>query len=110
MHGHVHAYERTYPVNNYAVDQCGMRWITIGDGGNIEGLYKTFASQNGTCFCTPVNNATFSNGCPCAERDCPTRVPQVRAPLPIEGLLCPCCFRAVHADRCQLCCTPDAGA
>ena len=79
MHGHIHAYERTYPVNNYNVDQCGMRWITIGDGGNVEGLYKTYAAQNGTCFCTPINNSTYSNGCPCANV-LPSVVPQARRP------------------------------
>ena len=63
--GHIHAYERTFPVNNYQLDQCGPRYLTMGDGGNIEGLYKTFAGQAGTCTCTAVNNATYSNGCPC---------------------------------------------
>jgi hypothetical protein len=95
MHGHVHAYERTYPVNNYNVDQCGMRWITIGDGGNIEGLYKTYAAQNGTCFCTPNNNSTFSNGCPC-QNVTPSPVPQVRAPPPNPTLTSVhrlCCLR-----------------
>ncbi len=28
--GHVHAYERTAPVNNYTVDPCGTVHITIG--------------------------------------------------------------------------------
>ena len=28
--GHVHAYERTAPVNNYSVDPCGTVHITIG--------------------------------------------------------------------------------
>ena len=74
--GHVHAYERTFPINNYAVDQCGTRWLTMGDGGNVEGLYKTFASQPGTCFCTPINNSTFSNGCPCSSVS-PSSAPQV---------------------------------
>ncbi len=77
MHGHVHAYERTFPVNNYAVDQCGMRWITIGDGGNIEGLYKTFASQNGTCYCSAQTSSGSSNGCPCLDVT-PSTVPQAR--------------------------------
>ena len=63
--GHIHAYERTFPVNNYAVDPCGVRYLTMGDGGNIEGLYKTFAGQAGTCTCAAVNNALTSNGCPC---------------------------------------------
>ena len=75
--GHIHAYERTFPVNNYQLDQCGPRYLTMGDGGNIEGLYKTFAGQAGTCTCTAVNNATFSNGCPCGVV-APSTAPSVR--------------------------------
>eukprot|EP00775_Hariotina_reticulata_P006213 gene6212-6449_t len=40
--GHVHAYERTKPIVDYKVNECGPVHITIGDGGNIEGLYKDF--------------------------------------------------------------------
>ena len=80
MHGHVHAYERTFPVNNYTVDPCGMRWITIGDGGNIEGLYKTFAAESGTCTCTASNGDLSSNGCPC-QGVAPSTQPQVGSPL-----------------------------
>ena len=47
--GHLHAYERTNPVFNYTVDQCGPVHITMGDGGNVEGLYKTFVDQPGGC-------------------------------------------------------------
>jgi hypothetical protein len=36
LFGHVHAYERTKPVRNYYVDECGPVHFTIGDGGNIE--------------------------------------------------------------------------
>ena len=36
--GHVHAYERSHPVYNYTVDLCGSVHITIGDGGNSEGV------------------------------------------------------------------------
>ncbi|XP_058093943.1 purple acid phosphatase 18 [Magnolia sinica] len=36
--GHVHAYERSKRVNNGKVDPCGAVHITIGDGGNREGL------------------------------------------------------------------------
>lgn len=36
--GHVHAYERTNPVYDYTVNKCGSVHITIGDGGNSEGL------------------------------------------------------------------------
>ena len=75
--GHVHAYERTFPVNNYAVDPCGVRYLTVGDGGNIEGLYKTFAAQAGTCTCTSVQSSTSANACPCLGVT-PSFQPQVR--------------------------------
>ena len=78
--GHVHAYERTFPVNNYVVDPCGVRYLTVGDGGNIEGLYKTFAAQPGTCTCTSVQSATAANACPCLAV-APSFQPAVRRPL-----------------------------
>lgn len=34
--GHVHAYERTYPMYNNQVDECGGVHLTLGDGGNYE--------------------------------------------------------------------------
>jgi hypothetical protein len=40
--GHVHAYERTYPVFNGTVDNCGPTYINIGDGGNYEGWATTW--------------------------------------------------------------------
>ncbi|GAV90527.1 Metallophos domain-containing protein/Metallophos_C domain-containing protein [Cephalotus follicularis] len=40
--GHVHAYERSKHVYNGYSDPCGLVHITIGDGGNKEGL----ASKN----------------------------------------------------------------
>ena len=38
LHGHVHSYERTNPVVQYAADPtgCAPTYITIGDGGNLE--------------------------------------------------------------------------
>ena len=77
--GHVHAYERTFPVNDYVVDPCGVRYLTVGDGGNIEGLYKTFAAQAGTCTCTSVQSAASANACPCLGVT-PSFQPQVRRP------------------------------
>ncbi len=35
--GHVHAYERTHPVYANEINPLGPTYITIGDGGNIEG-------------------------------------------------------------------------
>lgn len=43
-YGHVHAYERTHPVYDYTIDPCGAVHITIGDGGNSEGL--SFLASN----------------------------------------------------------------
>lgn len=36
--GHVHAYERSYPVYNYVNDPCGTTHILIGDGGKSGGV------------------------------------------------------------------------
>ncbi|CAK9175508.1 unnamed protein product [Ilex paraguariensis] len=40
--GHVHAYERTKRVYNGKSDPCGAIHITIGDGGNKEGLAQRY--------------------------------------------------------------------
>ena len=55
--GHVHAYERTYPVFRNQTDVYGTVYVTIGDGGNLEGLdYKYYdqpkwsAFRNGTQY------------------------------------------------------------
>lgn len=42
LSGHVHAYERTKRVNNGRSDPCGAVHITIGDGGNREGLARRY--------------------------------------------------------------------
>ena len=42
--GHVHAYERSLPVFDNALDASGAVHITIGDGGNREGLYNNWNS------------------------------------------------------------------
>ena len=41
--GHMHAYERTYRVLNHYPSPCGPVHVTVGDGGNAERLYTTFA-------------------------------------------------------------------
>jgi predicted phosphodiesterase len=55
--GHVHAYERSYPVFKNNTNDYGPVYITIGDGGNLEGHdYKYYdqpkwsAFRNGTQY------------------------------------------------------------
>lgn len=43
--GHVHAYERTYPVFQNKTDTKGTVYITIGDGGNLEGHDAKYYEQ-----------------------------------------------------------------
>ena len=40
--GHVHAYERWDPQLRYTYQACGPIHITIGDGGNVEGVRLLF--------------------------------------------------------------------
>lgn len=39
----VHAFERTHPMNNYTLDACGPVYLTVGDGGNLEGCGRRAA-------------------------------------------------------------------
>lgn len=57
--GHVHAYERTHPMYDYNLDPCGAVHITIGDGGNSEGLsFLTDDKKSlGTYLLLPVPRA-----------------------------------------------------
>ena len=36
--GHVHAYERSFPLYNYNILPCGAVHVTAGNGGNDEGV------------------------------------------------------------------------
>ncbi|KAL5784345.1 hypothetical protein ACOSQ2_006737 [Xanthoceras sorbifolium] len=49
FNGHVNAYERSNRVYNYSLDPCGAVYITIGTGGNREGLEITHADEPGNC-------------------------------------------------------------
>lgn len=42
--GHVHAYERVYPVYKGALDPRGPAYINVGDGGNREGLATSYVT------------------------------------------------------------------
>lgn len=43
--GHVHAYERTHPVYKNKTDDFGTVYITVGDGGNLEGHARLYYDQ-----------------------------------------------------------------
>lgn len=43
--GHVHAYDRSPPVFSYEPNTCGPIYVTVGDGGNVEGLYRQFVDE-----------------------------------------------------------------
>jgi len=43
--GHVHAYERSHPVRNLELNECGPVYVNIGDGGNREGLDQDYYQQ-----------------------------------------------------------------
>ncbi|KAK1287618.1 putative purple acid phosphatase 20 [Acorus calamus] len=49
--GHVHAYERFTRVYNGSSDACGPVHITIGDGGNKEGLASKYAHRSQALMC-----------------------------------------------------------
>jgi predicted phosphodiesterase len=49
LNGHLHEYERSNSLYNYTLDPCGTVHITMGDGGNVEGLYTSFIDQPGGC-------------------------------------------------------------
>jgi len=40
--GHIHAYERTVPMYNWTIVQDGIVTLVVGNGGNGEGLYKSW--------------------------------------------------------------------
>ncbi|XP_028782361.1 purple acid phosphatase 22-like [Neltuma alba] len=43
--GHVHAYERFTRIYDNKADSCGPMYVTIGDGGNREGLALKFKNR-----------------------------------------------------------------
>lgn len=52
--GHVHAYERTTPVNNYTVDPCGTVHITIG----VRRAIVPASKRSGRYCCTNLSPQT----------------------------------------------------
>jgi len=60
--GHVHAYERTHPVYRYSRDACAPMYVTVGDGGNIEGPVRHFVDDvdpaTGRTYCEGLTSDT----------------------------------------------------
>uniref|UniRef100_A0A7N0UBV4 Purple acid phosphatase n=1 Tax=Kalanchoe fedtschenkoi TaxID=63787 RepID=A0A7N0UBV4_KALFE len=59
--GHVHAYERFTRVHDNKADPCGPIHITIGDGGNREGLAKRYL-ETGERSISAFREASFGHG------------------------------------------------
>ncbi|CAI0423664.1 unnamed protein product [Linum tenue] len=59
--GHVHAYERFARVYRDKADDCGPVHITIGDGGNREGLATKFRNTGGEKI-SVFREASFGHG------------------------------------------------
>ncbi|XP_017698163.2 purple acid phosphatase 22-like isoform X2 [Phoenix dactylifera] len=60
--GHVHAYERFKRVYDNEANSCGPVHITIGDGGNREGLARDFDEGHKTVSLSLFHEASFGHG------------------------------------------------
>ncbi|KAL6650651.1 hypothetical protein ACP70R_009576 [Stipagrostis hirtigluma subsp. patula] len=60
--GHVHAYERFKRVYNNEANPCGPVYITIGDGGNREGLALDFEKNHKLAPLSVMREASFGHG------------------------------------------------
>ncbi|XP_072951489.1 purple acid phosphatase 18 [Typha angustifolia] len=60
LSGHVHAYERSERAYNGRLDPCGAVHITIGDGGNREGLAQRY--RNPKPSWSVFREASFGHG------------------------------------------------
>uniref|UniRef100_A0A1D1YX80 Purple acid phosphatase n=1 Tax=Anthurium amnicola TaxID=1678845 RepID=A0A1D1YX80_9ARAE len=60
--GHVHAYERFTRIYDNAANPCGPIYITIGDGGNREGLALNFEKNHKSAGLSVFREASFGHG------------------------------------------------
>ncbi|ONK57417.1 uncharacterized protein A4U43_C09F300 [Asparagus officinalis] len=60
--GHVHAYERFKRVYDNKANSCGPVHITIGDGGNREGLALDFKKDHKSASLSLFHEASFGHG------------------------------------------------
>ncbi|WVZ88343.1 hypothetical protein U9M48_034876 [Paspalum notatum var. saurae] len=60
--GHVHAYERFTRIYDNEADSRGPMYITIGDGGNREGLALNFVKDHKSAHLSVFREASFGHG------------------------------------------------
>ncbi|KAF0896503.1 hypothetical protein E2562_024361 [Oryza meyeriana var. granulata] len=60
--GHVHAYERFTRIYDNEADSRGPMYITIGDGGNREGLALKFIKGHKSAHLSDFREASFGHG------------------------------------------------
>ncbi|KAG6519929.1 purple acid phosphatase 22-like [Zingiber officinale] len=60
--GHVHAYERFTRIYDNKADPCGPAYVTIGDGGNREGLALEFDQNHRSASLSLLREASFGHG------------------------------------------------
>ncbi|XP_062202732.1 purple acid phosphatase 22-like isoform X1 [Phragmites australis] len=60
--GHVHAYERFTRIYDNEADSRGPMYITIGDGGNREGLALKFIKDHRSAHLSEFREASFGHG------------------------------------------------
>ncbi|XP_020581260.1 purple acid phosphatase 22-like [Phalaenopsis equestris] len=60
--GHVHAYERFTRIYDNCYNPCGPIYITIGDGGNREGLANHFNEHHKAAHLSVFREASFGHG------------------------------------------------
>ncbi|KAK1628726.1 hypothetical protein QYE76_003041 [Lolium multiflorum] len=60
--GHVHAYERFTRIFDNEADNRGPMYITIGDGGNREGLALKFIKDHKSAHLSVFQEASFGHG------------------------------------------------
>lgn len=60
--GHVHAYQRFTRVYDNMANKCGPVHITIGDGGNREGLATNFDKNHKSASLSLFQEASFGHG------------------------------------------------
>eukprot|EP00667_Euglena_gracilis_P005549 EG_transcript_5589 len=60
MSGHVHSYERTFPMYQGAINPCGPTYLNVGDGGNREGAARPWTTPQASW--SAFREASFGAG------------------------------------------------